>query len=223
MIIYKVTNEINNKIYIGQTVNSLDKRKSQHKADSNNKKKLIRYFYLAINKYGFDCFQWEILTEAKNLEELNELEKYYIQLYDSTNPQKGYNISKGGLGRGNYEYSNETREKISKSLKDRYKNGLIVWNKGIKTNKSSWNKGLKFNHTQESKKKISNSQIIPIFMIDKSGNKTKYSSLKECVEKIGINRFTIQNCIKNNQPIKKGKNKGIRFEHSSNKKSKFNL
>jgi len=65
MIIYKVTNEINNKIYIGQTVNSLDKRKSQHKADSNNKKKLIRYFYLAINKYGFDCFQWEILTEAK--------------------------------------------------------------------------------------------------------------------------------------------------------------
>lgn len=95
MLIYKVTNIINNKVYIGQTVKSLSQRKSEHKhrflyENSHNK------FYNAIRKYGWDNFIWEVLEESENwsYETLDEKEKYYIKLYDSINT--GYNILEGG-------------------------------------------------------------------------------------------------------------------------------
>ena len=90
MIIYKATNLINGKYYIGKTKNSLESRIKSHKAAST-KKDLV--FYRAINKYGFDNFKWEILIECQNLDELNEVEKKYI----SENGD-GYNIAKGGDG-----------------------------------------------------------------------------------------------------------------------------
>lgn len=95
MLIYKVTNIINNKVYIGQTVKQLSQRKSEHKhrflfEDSHNK------FYNALKKYGWDNFVWEVLEESADwtYEILDEKEKYYIKLYDSIN--KGYNILEGG-------------------------------------------------------------------------------------------------------------------------------
>lgn len=95
MLIYKVTNIINNKVYIGQTVKTLSQRKSEHKhrflyENSHNK------FYNALKKYGWDNFTWEVIEESKDwtYEILDQKEKYYIQLYDSIN--NGYNILKGG-------------------------------------------------------------------------------------------------------------------------------
>ena len=95
MLIYKVTNKQNNKVYIGQTVKSLSQRQSEHKhrflyENPHNK------FYNAIKKYGWDNFDWEVLEESNDwtYDILDEKEKYYIQLYDSI--QSGYNILKGG-------------------------------------------------------------------------------------------------------------------------------
>lgn len=95
MLIYKATNTQNNKVYIGQTIKSLSQRVSEHKcrasyADSHNK------FYNAIKKYGWENFIWEVVEESETWtqNELNEKEKYYIQLYDSI--ENGYNTLVGG-------------------------------------------------------------------------------------------------------------------------------
>ena len=95
MLIYKVTNNINDKIYIGQTVKSLSQRKSEHKhrflyENSHNK------FYNALRKYGWENFTWEIVEESNdwNFQTLDEKERYYIKLYNSI--EHGYNILEGG-------------------------------------------------------------------------------------------------------------------------------
>lgn len=85
--IYKITNLINGKIYIGQR-----KYNKTHK-EYLGSGKLIKK---AIEKYGKENFKKEILIEYNNSEEANELEKYYIKLYDSRNPNIGYNIAEGG-------------------------------------------------------------------------------------------------------------------------------
>lgn len=91
--IYIHINTINNKVYIGQTKQSLKKRWKYgfgYKTQS--------YFYNAIKKYGWKNFKHEILEDnIKTLEEANEKEFFWINFYDSTNPKKGYNVSKGGV------------------------------------------------------------------------------------------------------------------------------
>ena len=89
MIIYKVTNKINGKVYIGQTTRTLEKRKWQHlnlaRRGHNN------HFYNAIRKYGEDNFTWEVLCDGiDNKELLNQLERYYITKFDSI--KNGYNM-----------------------------------------------------------------------------------------------------------------------------------
>lgn len=113
MIIYKIQNKINGKIYIGQTVGTLQRRISQHK--SNSKKKSV--INMAIRKYGWDNFVAEVIDSAKSIEELNQKEIYWIQHYESIAPN-GYNLEIGGKNAINSE---ETRKKISQSLKGKYK------------------------------------------------------------------------------------------------------
>lgn len=113
MIIYKIQNKINGKIYIGQTVGTLQHRISQHK--SNSKKKSV--INMAIRKYGWDNFVAEVIDSAKSIEELNQKEIYWIQYYESIAPN-GYNLEIGGKNAINSE---ETRKKISQSLKGKYK------------------------------------------------------------------------------------------------------
>lgn len=91
MIVYKITNIVNNKIYIGQTIKSLKTRWSNHKSSSN-----CTYLKNAIKKYGESSFCIEELEVCESFEMLNEREKHYILLYDSTNPEKGYNLRSGG-------------------------------------------------------------------------------------------------------------------------------
>ena len=93
--IYKITNNINNKIYIGQSVNILA-RWQQHKQANDNFP-----IHLAIRKYGIDNFSFEVIEECPQ-EELNEKEKQYIQFYHSLVTQGGYNISLGGEGNSYY-------------------------------------------------------------------------------------------------------------------------
>lgn len=93
MIIYKITNIINNKVYIGLTTESLQARWKNHLQQAKKNKKPL---YYSIRKYGIENFSVEIIDEAKTIEELGELERFYIQKYNSTNPKYGYNITAGG-------------------------------------------------------------------------------------------------------------------------------
>lgn len=112
MLIYKVTNLINNKVYIGQTTNSLDYRKSQHYRDTKRKNRTLTYFNRALVKYSPNDFTWEILIECSTIEKLNELEQHYINFYQSTDRDKGYNRKLGG---NNHLLHSETKKLISES------------------------------------------------------------------------------------------------------------
>lgn len=93
MIVYKITNIINNKVYIGLTTTSLEKRWRAHK---NLAGKSDKHLYKSMNKYGVDNFNIEIIEETDSIEKLGELERHYIKTYNSTNPEYGYNITSGG-------------------------------------------------------------------------------------------------------------------------------
>jgi len=164
-MIYKISNNINNNLYIGQSINDNEKYFGSGK-----------YIKNAIKKYGIGNFSKEILEYCFN-GELNKKEKYWINYYDSYH--NGYNLTMGGqsgwmLGckhsddtkkqisqklKGvnnpffNKKHSDETKQKISNSLKN-----SIEWNEKIKSKEhkeklSRAQKGRK--HTEKTKKKIS--------------------------------------------------------------------
>lgn len=92
MIIYKATNKINGKCYIGQTRHSLEERRNVHYIKA--RQGIKTHFYSAIRKYGEDSFEWEIICSASNKKTLNELETFYITKFDSI--KNGYNMVDGG-------------------------------------------------------------------------------------------------------------------------------
>jgi group I intron endonuclease len=114
MIIYKVTNIINNKIYIGQTTKSLTVRKTAH-IYAAYIKKLPHRFYQAIRKYGLKNFTWEELTSCNSMDELNTCEIEQITKYDSF--KHGYNMTMGGQGPLGKKCTKDTKLKMSKSNK----------------------------------------------------------------------------------------------------------
>lgn len=119
-VIYKYTSPSGG-IYIGQTVN-IDKRKKQHIYDVNHGSN--RKFHNAIRKHGIDTFTFEILHPAFLMDELNELEKYYIEYYNSyyKNGNGGYNMTIGGEGANGYQFTDSDKRKLSESLKTYFSN-----------------------------------------------------------------------------------------------------
>lgn len=95
-IIYCYTNLVNNKKYIGQTINP-KKRFNQHKSSAFNEKdsEYNSPLHRAFRKYGYENFKYEVLIENNEIDILNELEIYFIKKYNSQIPN-GYNIEPGG-------------------------------------------------------------------------------------------------------------------------------
>lgn len=104
-VIYLMKNLVNNKIYIGQSKNFKSRLQDHQKLNKNNNQLISK----AINKYGCENFQCEIIFYAISLNELNEKECCYIKLFNSTNRKIGYNIRSGG---NNSEMSDVTKEKL---------------------------------------------------------------------------------------------------------------
>lgn len=90
--IYKATNKVNGKAYVGQT-NNWRSRIWQHMRCYEKEDCL---FHDAIKEYGIDNFEWELLETCNNRKQALELEKHYIELYDTY--RNGYNENKGGVG-----------------------------------------------------------------------------------------------------------------------------
>lgn len=114
MIIYKITNKFNNKVYIGQTVRDLKTRFDEHMNDqiSND------YFHSAVRKYGKDAFIVEQIDTATSLDELNEKEMYWIKHYNSCvnfPDSNGYNTLEGGTT--NPMFSETSRKKHDASMR----------------------------------------------------------------------------------------------------------
>ena len=91
MLIYDARNKINGKRYIGQTIHTLEERKHGHLSGVS-----CSYFRRALDKYGADSFEWNIIDTAKTRDELNKKESYWIDFYATTNRDNGYNLKGGG-------------------------------------------------------------------------------------------------------------------------------
>jgi len=131
MIIYKITNTINNRIYIGQTVKTLQARWRSHCFSKNT------YIGRAIRAYGRDSFKKEIIETVNSLGELNVRECYWIEFHDSTNKEIGYNLTSGGERPC---YTDESIKKMSASAKKRV---MKPFTQEHKDNISKSNKGRK--------------------------------------------------------------------------------
>ena len=108
------TNLTNNKVYVGITCRNVQERWQ----NGLGYKKDQPVFYNAIQKYGWDNFQHEILFSGLTKEEACNKEVELIALYDSTNPKTGYNISFGGeIGNLGLVMSEEVRKRMSESTK----------------------------------------------------------------------------------------------------------
>jgi len=131
MIIYKATNTISGNVYIGQTVKTLEERVHQHtKCIPTGKTK----FYKALKSYGVENFMWDIIASAKTKDELNELEIYYIEKYDSI--KNGYNLVSGGTGGYNiFAVKANIKKRKGKTWEEIYSiNGLEKMKKTAITN-----------------------------------------------------------------------------------------
>ena len=89
-----IRNLVNNKIYIGQSTNVID-RMAHHKSSLRHNRHESSFLQRSWNKYGEENFEFSILEECEEKEQ-DERERYYIALYDSTNRSKGYNRETGG-------------------------------------------------------------------------------------------------------------------------------
>lgn len=139
--VYIHTNKINGKKYVGQTCQWPPEKRWKGGSGYHNS----TYFYRAINKYGWDNFEHEIIKRHLTLEEADSLEKYLIESLNTINPH-GYNAKDGGF---NGKPSEETKKKMSKAQigkrhSEETKNKLREINTGR-------------HHTEETKRKISES------------------------------------------------------------------
>lgn len=115
-IVYKHTNKFNNKVYIGITSQTPERRWGKNGSGYVSSP----HFHSAIQKYGWDNFEHLILYTDLTKEEACQKEQELIEYFDATNREYGYNSTSGGEI---FTMNQETKEKISKALQGN-KNGL---------------------------------------------------------------------------------------------------
>jgi group I intron endonuclease len=144
-VIYKATNKINKKSYIGFAVD-FEKRKNEHIKQMQYAR---TYFHRALIKYGLDNFEWTILKEDATLEDeiilIREHETFWTL-------EKGYNLTLGGEGLLGHIKTEETKEKLRKAHL-----GKKPTENQLKTLRENAKKMQEIGHTEETKKKISDS------------------------------------------------------------------
>jgi group I intron endonuclease len=195
MVIYKTTNMINGKIYIGQTA-------------KNNPNYLGSGLILlkAIKKYKIENFSKEILEVCETQTSLNEREIYWIKFYNSTDRYIGYNISNGGNGGNLGELVNK---KISESKKGQgmgnlHRLGKTAPNKGIPMSEEQKIK-LRKPKTEEHKKQLSISRMNTGCKVIRCENDGAiYNSLKDAANILGLTVPNIVNVLKGRAKATKG-------------------
>jgi group I intron endonuclease len=213
MIIYKSTNKITGKIYIGQTTKNLEQRIKGHIIESKINKN--RPFLLSINKYGEDNFIFETIDSADNLDELNDKEIYWINFYNSVSPN-GYNVTGGGQGKKMIK-TKELGKRISEGLKNSEKWQTLLNNdEYLKKREEKFinsAKGKKFSPEHKEKIWEKNKERIIKFnkstskkwiVVDKNNNIIRMTGKEEYFEKLGMDTGDISRMSK---ILSQGKNR----------------
>lgn len=125
MFIYKITNTVNSKIYVGKTVSACIETywKYHHKRPLSRKKHHNKHLQAAWNKYGESAFVFEVIEEFNSEMnfDLNHLEQYWIKKLNSKNPEFGYNLTNGGEGIAGFKHSEESKKRMAEKATGRIK------------------------------------------------------------------------------------------------------
>lgn len=159
--IYKISNDINEKIYIGKTGRTVEDRFAEHIYNSTREDITHRPLYAAMNKYGTEHFFVEKIDECENDEEASEKEIYWITYYNSY--QNGYNATLGGDGKA---YLNLNENEIIEKHNKRFSNREIArqYNVSEKTIRNILKKyGIRNTQKLEDFAMIKDEKIIKIF------------------------------------------------------------
>lgn len=197
--IYKITNKVNGKVYIGQSI-SIEHRWAAHKSAAFRKasEEYNRPLYASIRKYGLENFDFSVVEECQPIE-LNEKEIYWINYYQSNDMLRGYNLTPGG---------NQAVTLVPEELYKKWEEGLTVGElvKLFKVNRttiSKWLSNLDSYNTVESHrrstlKQLNNSDDLqPIYQYDLKGNFIKeWLSYHQIERELGFNRNCISRCCR---------------------------
>lgn len=180
MIIYKTTNTINGMIYIGQ--------------DSNNNPNYYGSGIIiknVIRKYGKKALVKEILCECNSFEELDKMEIYYIEQYDSSNPNIGYNITKGGSGLTKEKIEKLTKQSYGRKHSEETRKKLSIINSG--PNHKNW--GIK----RPDHIKIKNSK--PVIVTNRDTNESiEFISIRDAAKYLKVNSGNVMRVLKKQRP-----------------------
>ena len=127
--IYKIFNDVNDKLYIGKTSSTIEERFKQHISDSKKERHEKRPLYDAMKKYGIDKFHIEKIEEVENDEIASEREIYLInklRTYIGFNDCNGYNATLGGDSKRYYNYEEIAKKYLELKIKEKQQNILIV-------------------------------------------------------------------------------------------------
>jgi len=128
MIVYRIINKINGKVYIGKTTKTHMHRWALHRKAVQSGSQV--YFHRAVRKYGFKSFTIEPLYTAKTEQELTAMETFFIILHQSHKPENGYNGTLGGDGTG--LLTEETRQRMRDAKTPEIRHRLSEQRKGKK-------------------------------------------------------------------------------------------
>lgn len=190
--VYKITNKLNNKIYIGITSQGAGVRYYKHLSDALHGSPFP--IHNALQKYGKENFTLEIIELCDTSEILREREKYWIAFYNSTNREIGYNMTEGGDGTFGRLHSEETKEKIRQKALGR---------KASEETKKKMSQVHKQNYSEAHRKAVAESNAkrtkhVLIYDLDMNFIK-ECDSLKTTTEEFKLNRTTLNKYIKNKE------------------------
>ncbi len=237
MIIYKWTNTVNGKIYIGQTVKHINYRTRMHINSANFGTNFP--LHCAIRKYGREAFMIEVICLCSSLEELNFKEKEFIIALDCKAP-KGYNLKDGG---DSYQWHPDMKKNASVSAKARIAKdngaqmraalakgrellkGKAPWNKGLKTTEEvkaklsaahlgqkAWNKGITTSsEIREKQKQAAQKRARPVICVETN---QEWPSIEECSRLVLISTTHIKRLIQSG----KKSSSGLSFQYKMENK-----
>jgi group I intron endonuclease len=164
-LVYIATNKIDNKSYVGQTIQTLERRKIGHKSYAFLGSKFV--FHKAIRNHGWDVFDWKVIKECNNRNELDQLELKCIKKYNTITPN-GYNMTLYTGGNSGYDFSGENNPRYNdhrsydeihgKEKSNKIKREISKRMKNASNNISNWKKNNpSYNpmNNPESRKKLS--------------------------------------------------------------------
>jgi len=201
--VYKITNKVTGKIYIGITNQGSGARYRHHWYEARIGESAPIHKSMA--KYGEENFTLEIIDFADTYEELKEKERFWIKELNSMNRKIGYNLTEGGDGTFGRMHSEETKEKIRQKA---------IGRKASDETKKKMSEARKGKCSDIQRKHLKNvalqTKAIPVLQFSKTGEFiARYESVSEASRQTGINGDTIERQLK--KPLKNPNDWRVKF------------